>query len=118
VVRRTKSASNTSFGFGVSGADLIHRGVHPRVEAKQLCAPAGQGTHGDGAAVGRVAAPGHPAAAFQTVEDAGHGGGVQPGASGQGARAERASDYSPQFGLANGFLVLAVTTLVLALTTS
>jgi hypothetical protein len=43
---------------------------------------------------------------------------VQPGASGQGARAERASDYSPQFGLANGFLVLAVTTLVLALTTS
>jgi hypothetical protein len=30
----------------------------------------------------------------------------------------RASDYSPQFGLANGFLILAVATLVLGLATS
>ena len=45
---------------------------------------------GDTATVGGVAAAVDPAAAFEPVEDSGHGGGVQPGAPGQCARAERA----------------------------
>jgi hypothetical protein len=37
-----------------------------------------------------AAVAGHPSAAFEPVDDAGHGGGMQPGASCEGARAERA----------------------------
>src|SRR6266498_2299715 len=77
-------------GVGVAGAELVHRGVHPRVQADQLGAAVAQRADDDGAAVVRVALAGDPAAAFEPVEDAGHGGGVQPGASGQGAGAERA----------------------------
>src|SRR6266536_4729884 len=77
-------------GVGVSGAELVHRGVHPRVQAQQLRVAVASGVDEDGAAVGRVAAAGDPAAAFEPVEDAGRGGGVQSGASGEGAGAERA----------------------------
>ena len=62
----------------------------PAVEAEQLRAPVAADPDDDGAAVVRVAVAGHPAAAFEAVEDAGHGGGVQPGASGKGAGVERA----------------------------
>jgi hypothetical protein len=81
------------FAVFILGADLVHRGVHPRVdevEAEDLRAPAAGHLDGDAAAVGGVAAAVDPAAAFEPVEDAGHGGGVQPGSPGQGAGAERA----------------------------
>src|ERR1700745_2909567 len=76
----------------VPGADLVHRGVHAgvdQVEAQDLCSSAAGRLHDDAAAVGGVAAAFDPAAAFEAVEDAGQGGGVEPGAAGQGARAER-----------------------------
>jgi hypothetical protein len=72
-----------------SGADLVHRGVHPGVEAHQLRVPLVQRADDDGAAVGRVAVAGHPSAAFQPVQDAGQGRGVQPGAPRKRAGAER-----------------------------
>src|SRR5215471_2257142 len=78
------------FGFGVSGTDLVQRGVHPRVEAQHLGAAVAERPDPHRAAVGLVAVTRHPAAAFQPVEDAGDGGRVQPGPPGEGARAERA----------------------------
>ncbi len=48
-----------------------------------------QGADDYRAAVGRAALAGDPAGALESVEDAGHGGGVQPGVSGQGAWAEQ-----------------------------
>ena len=77
----------------VLGADLVHGGVHSgvdEVEAEDLRSAAPGRLDDDAAAVGGVTAAIDPAAAFEPVEDAGHGGGVQPGAPGQGARAERA----------------------------
>src|SRR5690349_8435113 len=77
----------------VPGADLVHRGVHAgvdQVEAQDLRSAAAGRLDDDAAAVGGVAAAFDPAAAFEAVEDAGQGGGVEPGAAGQGARAERA----------------------------
>jgi hypothetical protein len=77
----------------VVGADLVQRGVHAgvdEVEAEDLRAAASGRLDDDAAAVGRVTAAIDPAAAFEPVQDAGHRGGVQPGAAGQGARAERA----------------------------
>ena len=77
----------------VSGADLVHRGIHAgvdQVEAQDLRAAATSRLDDDTAAVGGVAAAFDPAAAFEPVQDAGQGGGVQPGVTGQGARAERA----------------------------
>src|SRR6266568_6428488 len=74
-------------------ADLVHRGVHPgvdEVEAEDLRAAAGRYPQDDTAAVGGVAVAVDPAAAFEPVQDAGQGGGVQSGPLGQGARAERA----------------------------
>jgi hypothetical protein len=84
-----KVGEQFEFGIIVSGADLVHRGVHPRVEAQKLRVPVAKDPHYDSAAVGRVALAGHPAAALKPVEDAGHGSGVQPGASCKSARAER-----------------------------
>src|SRR6266487_2249052 len=79
-------------GVGVAGEERIHRGIHPGVQAVQLLAPVGQGADGDGAAIGGVgvAVAGDPAAALESVQDAGDGRGVQASASGQGAGAERA----------------------------
>src|SRR6185312_979503 len=77
----------------VPGADLVHRGIHAgvdQVEAQDLRAAAPGRLDDDAAAVGGVAAAFDPAAAFEPVEDAGQGGGVEPGAAGQGARAEGA----------------------------
>src|SRR5580692_3458595 len=76
----------------VLGADLVQRGVHAgvdEVEAEDLRSAASGRLDYDAAAVGGVTAAFDTAAAFEPVEDAGHGGGVQPGATGQGARAER-----------------------------
>ena len=67
-----------------------HRRVHPGREAEHLCAPAAHRLDDDAAAVGRGAVARDPAAEFEPVDDAGHGGGVEAGASCQCARAERA----------------------------
>jgi hypothetical protein len=72
----------------VAGAELVHRGVHPRVEAEQLGVAVAECADDDGAAVAGVALAGDPAAAFQPVQDAGDGGGVQPGVSCEGAGVE------------------------------
>jgi Pretoxin HINT domain len=77
------------FGIGVSGTDRVHGSVHPRVEVEHLRAAVAQRSDDDGAAVGVVAVAGHPAAGFQPVDDAGHGGRVQPGAAGERAGTER-----------------------------
>jgi hypothetical protein len=74
----------------VAGAELVHRGVHPRVEAEQLGVAVAQCPDDDGAAVGGVTLADDPAAALEPVQDAGDGGGVQPGVSCQGAGAEGA----------------------------
>jgi len=46
------------FGVPISSADLVDRGVHPRVRAEQLRVPVAGGPDDDGAAVGRVAVAG------------------------------------------------------------
>ena len=74
----------------IARADLVHCRVHSRVEAEYLRGPVAQGPEDDAAAVGGVAVAGDPAAAFEPVEDAGHGGGLEDGAPRQHARAERA----------------------------
>jgi hypothetical protein len=66
----------------VAGAELVHRGVHTCIEAEQLGVAVAQRADDDGAAVAGVALAGDPAAAFEAVQDAGDGGGVQPGAAG------------------------------------
>jgi hypothetical protein len=48
-----------------------------------------EGANDDGTPVGRVALSGDPTAAFESVQDASHGGGVETGALREGARAER-----------------------------
>src|SRR5215510_4401989 len=85
-----KVGEHLKFAGGVSGADLVHRGVHPRVEAEELGVAVAERPDGHRAAVGRVAVTCHPAAAFEPVEDAGDGGRVQAGAPGERARADRA----------------------------
>jgi hypothetical protein len=55
-----------------------HRRVHPGREAEHLCAPAAHRLDDDAAAVGGVALARDPAAAFEPVDDAGHGGGWSP----------------------------------------
>jgi len=70
---------------GVVGAELVDGGVHAGVEAVELGVAVAAGVDGDGAAVAGVALAGDPAAAFEAVEDAGDGGGVEAGAAGQGA---------------------------------
>jgi hypothetical protein len=72
----------------VAGAELVHRGVHPCIEAEQLGVAVAQCADDDGAAVAGVTLASDPAAAFEPVQDAGDGGGVQPGASRQGAGVE------------------------------
>jgi hypothetical protein len=62
----------------VAGAELVHRGVHPCLEAEQLGVAVAQWADDDGAAVGGVVLTGDPAAAFEPVQDAGDGGGVRP----------------------------------------
>src|SRR5690242_15087515 len=51
-------------GVGISGADLVHRGVHRRVEAQHLGAAVAERPDPHCAAVGLVAVARHPAAAF------------------------------------------------------
>ena len=62
-------------------ADLLHRRVHPRVndvETEHLRTLAARRPDDDTAALRGVAAAVDPAAAFEPVEDAGHGGGCSP----------------------------------------
>jgi hypothetical protein len=59
----------------VAGAELVHRGVHPRVEAEQLGVAVAQRPDDDGPAVAGVTLADDPAAAFEAVQDAGDGGG-------------------------------------------
>jgi tetratricopeptide (TPR) repeat protein len=73
----------------VPRADLVHRAVHPRVQAKDLRAPGAQRPDEDRAAVGRVACALDPAGALEPIEDAGHGRWVEPRAARQRARAQR-----------------------------
>jgi hypothetical protein len=84
-----KVGEQFEFGVPISGADLVHRGVHTREKAQELSVPVAYGPHDDGATVGRVALAGYPSAAFESVDDAGHSSRVQPGTSCEGARAER-----------------------------
>ena len=51
----------------VAGAELVHRGVHPRVEAEQLGVAVAQCPDDDGAAVGGVTLADDPAAALEPV---------------------------------------------------
>src|SRR5262249_36784898 len=80
------------FCLGVSGADLVERCVHSRVEAKHFGVALAPAAYGDRAAVGGVRVPvaGDPSAAFEPVQDAGQGGGGEPSPPAQGAGAERA----------------------------
>jgi len=62
-------------------ADLLHRRVHPRVndvETEHLRTLAARRPDDDTAALRGVAVAVDPAAAFEPVEDAGHGGGCSP----------------------------------------
>src|SRR6185312_5299606 len=57
---------------------------------EHLRAPASGNLDHNAAAVGGITAALDPAAALQPVQDAGHRGGMEPRAPGQGARADRA----------------------------
>ena len=85
-----EAGDELKFAVLITRADPRHCRVHPGREAEHLRAPAAHRLDDDAAAVGRVAVARDPAAAFEPVDDAGHGGGVEAGASCQCARAERA----------------------------
>ena len=77
----------------VPAADLLQRGVHAgvdEIEPEDLGATAAGGPDQDAAPVGGIAVAVDPAPAFEPVQDAGDGGGMQSRGAGQGARAERA----------------------------
>jgi hypothetical protein len=85
-----KVGEQFEFVLVVSRIDLVHPAVHSGVEAHEVRVTRAFGADKHGPAVGWVALAGHPAAAFEPVEDAGDRGGVETGPSREGAGAERA----------------------------
>ena len=62
-----KVGDEFEFGVPTGGANLVHGGVHSRVESHQLRIAAMEGADEDRAPVGRIALTRNPTAVFESV---------------------------------------------------